>query len=135
MRLVYGSDEPSGLASMVGGLIGQNLERDPSRLRLLRPSSATITVPDAGVIITVRTSRGEVEVREGADPDAHLAITADSERLLALTSAPLRFGLPDVLDARGRAVLGDVLSRRVRIRGLLRHPRRLARLSSLLSVA
>ena len=135
MTVVYGGDEPSGLAGMVGGLIDQNLERDPSRLRLLRPSSATITVPDAGVAITVRTSPGSVEVRDGADPDTQLGITADSERLLALTSAPLRFGLPDVFDPRGRAVLGDVLSGRVRIRGLLRHPRRLARLSSLLSVA
>jgi hypothetical protein len=135
VTVVYGTDEPSGLASMVGGLIDQNLERDPARLRLLRSSSATITVPDAGVAITVRTGPGEVEVRDGADPRAQLAITADSDRLLALTSAPLRFGLPDLLDTRGRAVLGDLLSRRVRIRGLLRHPRRLARLSSLLSVA
>jgi hypothetical protein len=135
VTVVYGTDEPSGLASMVGGLIDQNLEREPTRLRLLRSSTATITVPDAGVAITVRVGPGEVEVRDGADPDAQVAITADSDRLLALTSAPLRFGLPDVLDPRGRAVLGDLLSRRVRIRGLLTHPRRLARLSSLLSVA
>lgn len=135
MNVTYGGDEPSGLASMVGGLIDQNLERDPSRLRLLRTSSATITVPDAGVAITIRTGPGEVEVRDGADPDAPIAITADSERLLSLTSAPLRFGLPDVFDERGRAVLRNVLSGRVRIRGLLAHPRRLARLSSLLSVA
>ena len=120
---------------MVGGLIDQNLERDPSRLRLLRSSSATITVPDAGVAITVRTGPGEVEIRDGADPGAQLAITADSERLLSLTAAPLRFGLPDVFDARGRAVLRDVVSGRVRIRGMVAHPRRLARLSSLLSVA
>lgn len=135
MTVVYRGEEPSGLASMVGGLIDQNLERDPSRLRLLRPSSATITVPDAGVAITVRTRPGEVEIRDGVDPGAQLAITADSERLLSLTSAPLRFGLPDVFDARGRAVLRDVVSGRVRIRGMVAHPRRLARLSSLLSVA
>ena len=135
MTVVYRGEEPSGLASMVGGLIDQNLERDPSRLRLLRPSSATITVPDAGVAITVRTRPGEVEIRDGVDPSAQLAITADSERLLSLTSAPLRFGLPDVFDARGRAVLRDVVSGRVRIRGMVAHPRRLARLSSLLSVA
>jgi hypothetical protein len=135
VTVVYGSDEHSGLASMVGGLIDQNIERDPSRLRLLRTSAATITVPDAGVAITVRTGPGRVEVLDGADPDAPIAVTADSERLLALTSAPLRFGLPDVFDPRGRAVLCDVLSGRVRIRGLLSHPRRLARLSSLLSVA
>ncbi|MEO8423145.1 MAG: hypothetical protein ABI595_04445 [Actinomycetota bacterium] len=135
MSVVFGTDEPSGLASMVGGLIDQNLERDPTRLRLLRPASATITVPDAGVAITVRMSPSGVEVRDGADPGAHLAITAASERLLSLTSAPLRFGLPDVFDPRGRAVIRDVLSRRIHIRGMLTHPRRLARLSALLSVA
>lgn len=135
MKVVYGTDEPSGLATMVGGLIDQNLERDPTRRRLLRPSSATITVPDADVAITVRMGPGGVEVIDGADPAAHVAITADSHRLLGLTCAPLRFGLPDPFDLRGRAVLRDVLSRRIRVRGLISHPRRLACLSALLSVA
>ena len=135
MTVVYGTEEPSGFASMVGGLIEQNLERDPTRRRLLRPSCATLTAPDAGVAVTVRTGAGTVEVRDGEDPAAHVAIRADSDRLLGLTTAPLRFGLPDPLDARGRAVLRDVLSGRIRIRGMLTHPRRLARLSSLLSVA
>ena len=135
MTVTYGDDEPSGLATMVGGLIEQNIERDPSRRRLLRPAVTSITVPDVGVAITVRTGAGSVEVRDGADESAQIAITADSADLLALTSAPLRFGLPDLFDPRGRAVLRNVLSRRVRIRGLLRHPRRLARLSALLSVA
>ena len=135
MTVVYGTDEPSGFASMVGGLIDQNLERDPTRRRLLRPSSATLTAPDAGVAVTVVTSAGGVEVRDGEDAAAHIAITADSDRLLGLTTAPLRCGLPDPFDARGRMVLRDVLSGRIRIRGMLMHPRRLARLSSLLSVA
>jgi hypothetical protein len=135
VSVAYLDDEPSGLATMVGGLIDRNLERDPARRRLLRPALVTITVPDAGVAITLRLERGNVEIRDGADASAHLAIVADSERLMALTSVPLRIGLPDALDRRGRAVLGDVLARRVRIRGLVRHPRRLARLSSLLSVA
>lgn len=134
MTVVYADDEPSGLATMVGGLIEQNIERDPSRRRLLRPALTSITVPDVGVAITIRTGAGGVEVRDGADAAAQIAITADSDKLLELTSAPLRFGLPDLLDPHGRAVLRNVLSRRVRIRGLLRHPRRLARLSALLSV-
>jgi hypothetical protein len=135
VTVVYGDDEPSGLATMVGGLIEQNIERDPSRRRLLRPSVTSITVPDVGIAITVRTGAGDIEVRDGVDATAQIAITADSADLLELTSAPLRFGLPDLFDPRGRAVLRNVLSRRVRISGLLRHPRRLARLSALLSVA
>jgi hypothetical protein len=132
--VAYPDAEPSGLATMVGGLIDQNLERDPSRRRLLRPTVATITVPDAGVAITLHLGPNVVEVRDGADADPHVAIVADSDRLLELTSAPLRFGFPDPLDRRGRAVLRDVVRGRVRIGGMMRHPRRLARLSSLLSV-
>lgn len=133
MTVVFGSDDPSGLAAMVGGLIEQNLVRDPARLRLLRPSIASITAPDAGVSITITTTPGRVEVGEGADPSASIAIIADAFLLLGLTASPLRFGLPDAFDRRGRAVLRDVLARRVRIRGKFAHPRRLARLSSLLS--
>ena len=81
MTVVYGTDEPSGFASMVGGLIDQNLERDPARRRLLRPSSATLTAPDAGVAVTVLTSAGGVEVRDGEDPAAQSRSPGDSDRL------------------------------------------------------
>ena len=76
-----------------------------------------------------------VRAGDGDVPGAHLRIQADSGRLLDLTTAPLRFGLPDPMAPEGRAILRDLLARRVRIRGLLRHPLRLARLTQLLSVA
>jgi hypothetical protein len=131
--VIFDVEDPSGLAAIVGGLIEQNLVRDPARLRLLRPSIASITAPDAGVSITITTTAGRVEVRDGADPSASIAIIADASHLLGLAAAPLRFGLPDAFDRRGRAVLRDVIARRIRIRGMFAHPRRLARLSSLLS--
>ena len=134
MSVAYADPEPSGLAAMVGGLIDQNLKRDPARRRLLRTAVVAIAVPDAGVSITLRLGPDGIELQDGADPTAHLSIVADSDRLLALTSAPLLFGWPDPFDRRGRAVLRAVISGRVRIRGLVRHPRRLARFSSLLSV-
>ena len=91
--------------------------------------------PPAKTVVVQNFPEASFRRLDGADPAAHVAITADSDRLLGLTSAPLRFGLPDPFDARGRAVLRDVLSGRIRIRGILTHPRRLARLSALLSVA
>ena len=127
--------EPSGLASMVAELTEQNLSRDPDRLALLRPAVVVLEAPDADVTVFLRIAPGEVRVGDGDVPDAHLSIRADSARLLDLTTAPLRFGLPDVLSPEGRAIVGDLLGRRVRIRGLLRHPARLARLTRLLSVA
>lgn len=127
--------EPSGLASMVADLIGQNLARDPTRRALLRRSVAVLDAPDADVTVFLRIERGDVRVGDGDVPDAHLRIRSDSGRLLDLTTVPLRAGLPDPLRPEGRAIVGDLLRRRIRIRGLLRHPLRLVRLTKLLSVA
>jgi hypothetical protein len=130
----FADPEPSGLAELVGGLLRQNLARDPSRERLLRPCVVTIDASDAGVAITVRIGPGRVLVGEGANPRAPLAVTTDSARLLALTAVPLRFGFPDLFAAPGRAIYADLAARRIRIRGLVSHPVRLARLTMLLSV-
>ena len=130
----YVDPQPSGLASMLGGLIVQNLEADPSRAGLLTPSVAAIAVSDAGVSVTLRIWPQLIEVVDGLDPSATVTVTTDSNRLLSLASAPLRFGLPDILSPGGRAVLSDLLLRRIRIRGLLIHLRQVARLTMLLSV-
>ncbi|MBA3363639.1 MAG: hypothetical protein H0T07_04445 [Actinobacteria bacterium] len=135
MKVAVVSPAPSGLASMVAELIEQNLARDPARRGLLRPSVAVLDASDADVTVFVRIALEEVRVGDGNLPDAHLSIRAPSARLLDLTTAPLRFGLPDVRSREGRAIVGDILGRRLRIRGLLRHPLRLARLTKLLSVA
>ena len=127
--------EPSGLALMVADLIEQNLARDPARRALLRPTVAVLDAPDADVTVFLRIVPDDVRIGDGDVPDAHLRIRASSERLLDLTTAPLRFGLPDPLRPEGRAVVAGLLRGRIRIRGLLRHPLRLARLTKLLTVA
>jgi hypothetical protein len=126
---------PSGLAAMLGGLLEQNLSRDPARRRLLRPCVAAFTVPDADVGATLRISREGVEVANHADPRAHLSVTADADRLFALAASPLRFGLPDPFAPEGRTVLRAIATREIRVEGMLRHPRRLRRLDRLLSAA
>ena len=135
MKVTVVGPEPSGLASMVAELIEQNLARDPGRRGLLRPSVAVLDASDADVTVFLRITPEDVRVGDGNVPDAHLSIRARSGRLLDLTTTPLRFGLPDVLSREGRATVGDLLGRRLHIRGLLRHPMRLARLTKLLSVA
>jgi hypothetical protein len=127
--------EPSGFASLVADLLEQNFARDPSRRRLLRPSVVVLDASDAEVVVSLRIGPDGVRVGDGDVPDAHLRIAADAERLLDLTTAPLRFGLPDGMKPAGRAVLRDLLARRLRIRGLVRHPLRLVRLTELLTVA
>lgn len=127
-------DDPSGLAELVAGLLEQNLAREPARAAHLRPSVVALVAPDAEVAVTVRLAPGSVRVADGVATDAHLRVVADADRLLALAAAPLRAGLPDPLHPGGRAALADVVTGRVRVHGLVRHPVRLARFTSLLSV-
>ena len=133
MTVEFADADPEGIVAMVGGLIRQNLERDPSRLLLLRPAVATIRATDADVAVTIRLSPGSVVVSGGEAP-GHLCIQGTSLRLLELIAVPLRFGLPDALSREGRAAIRDVLARRIRIRGMVAHPRRLARITTLVSV-
>ena len=135
MTVTVVAPEPSGLALLVADLIGQNLARDPGRRALLRRTVAVLDARDADVTVFLRIVPDDVRIGDGEVPDAHLRIRASSERLLQLTTAPLRFGLLDPLRPEGRTILADLLLRRIRIRGLLRHPLRLARLTELLSVA
>ena len=135
MTVTVVGPEPSGLASTVADLIDQNLARDPARKALLRPSVAVLDAPDADVTVFLRIERDEVRVGDGDVPDAHVRVRSGSGRLLDLTTAPLRFGLPDPMRPEGRAIVWDLLRGRLRIRGLLAHPMRLTRLTKLLSVA
>ncbi|MFB3738008.1 MAG: hypothetical protein ACE14W_03465 [Candidatus Velamenicoccus archaeovorus] len=137
MRVEYaGGARPDGLASMVGGLIEANLARHPDRARLLRPAVVDLSALDAGVSVSlaIETDRVVVAPTAGANGRPHVHVLANASDLLLLASAPLRLGLPDPLSTRGRAVLGGLVRRRIRIRGLLRHPGTLGRLSRLLSV-
>jgi hypothetical protein len=131
--VTYADGEPNGLASMLGTLIEQNLARDPGRRRLLRPAVVALTSTDADVGVTLRIDGTGVEVANGTDARPHLEVRTDSHRLLDLAGVPLRLGLPDPLTAPGRQVMRALLTGRLRVRGLLRHPVRLMRLNRLLS--
>lgn len=135
MTVGYLDETPSGLASMLGGVIDANLEAHPDRRRLLGRGVVGIVAPDAGVAVTLRLAPGHVTVADGILGRPELVIRTDSETLTDLTSVPLRLGFPDPLTSEGRAVLGRLRSGRLRIAGMLRHPGLLSRLSRLLSVA
>ncbi len=53
---------------------------------------------------------------------------------MGLSSMPLKFGLPDVMTKEGREVNRKLMKGQLKVRGLLRHPAKLARLNKLLSV-
>jgi hypothetical protein len=134
--VAYADDEPNGLASLVGRLLEANLETDPRRRRLLRPSVVDLTATDADVSVKVRLARDLAEVANGGvGLGAHVAVEARAQDLLDLAASPLRLGLPDLLHRSGRSVVKRIVRRDVRVSGMLRHPVRMSRFLRLLSVA
>jgi hypothetical protein len=131
----YLDAEPSGLATMIGGLIEGNLAAHPDRAGLLKPAVVGIVATDAGVAITLRLAPSRITVADGLLGRPQLIVEADSETLTELTASPLRLGFPDALTSEGRQVTGKLLRRDMRVHGLMRHPGIVSRLNRLLSVA
>jgi regulator of RNase E activity RraA len=120
------------MTELIDGLVRQNLGRDPTR-RLLPGDVITIEAVDADVAVSIRPSAEGIAVVDGRDPGACVVVSAASTSLLVLAGAPLRFGLPDVFMHDGRALIGDLLTKRIRVRGLIRHLGTVRRLTKLLS--
>jgi hypothetical protein len=134
-RVEYLDEEPNGLASMLGGLIEANLAGHPERETLLaKRASYAIEAPDAGVEVSIRLSAGRVQIRNGIAGKPDVLVRTDSENLIGLSSVPLKFGLPDAMTKEGRAVNRKLFKGELKVKGLLTHPAKLARLNKLLSV-
>ena len=112
----YVDEEPNGLAMIIGGLIEGNLEQHPEREALLKPAVVGISAPDVGVSITLQIAPGRVGVANGLQGKPHLLVQTDSDRLIELSSVPLRFGMPDNMTKDGRAVTGSLLKGRIKVR-------------------
>jgi hypothetical protein len=130
-----------GLRDLVEGLIAANLARVPERaLQIRQREAAALVATDVDVAVTVQMlpgalhAPGSVLVHDGEDPWAEVVVRADGAGLLGLAGAPLRLGLPDVFTADGREIVRQLLSREIRVRGLVRHLGTVRRLSTLLSV-
>jgi hypothetical protein len=134
------AQDAAGLRELVEGLVEANLARVPGRARrITHREAASLVATDADAAITIQMlpgalhAPGSVLVHDGEDPWAEIVVRTDSVGLLELAATPLRFGLPDVLTPEGRNVVGQIVHRRIRVRGLVRHLGTVRRLSMLLS--
>jgi hypothetical protein len=134
-RVEFVAAEPSGLATLIGGLIEANLAAHPERSSLLRPAVVGLVAIDAGVAITLRIAPRGVTVMDGLAGRPQVVVEADSDTLTELSSVPLRLGFPDATTAEGRAITGKLVKGELKVRGLARHPGIVSRLNRLLSVA
>ena len=127
----------SGLATMLGTLLAQNVEQHRDKYEAFRRIDAdvAIEVRDLGESVTFSFAGERCTVRNGLAGRPRVRLRTDSETLMALSSVRIGpLGLPNYVDANGRAVLRALATGRLRIDGM-RHVGTLNRVTRVFSVA
>lgn len=140
IELAPGADD-NGLASMLAGLIRQNIEDKPHKMRDFERLRATVAIiaEDAGVSLTLRFDRGRLVVHDGIVGIPDLTIRASGDdimnlSLVELLPAPVLGALPDLRGKVLRQVGEAFLKRRVKIYGAVTNVPTLIALTRVVSV-
>jgi hypothetical protein len=144
VTLAPGADD-NGLAHMLMGLVSQNLESKPQKVRDFETLDGRVAVvaTDAEVALTLRFRHGgKLVIYDGIDGVPDLTIVGTSEAIIALSNLPMTtpLGLPvplpgdrEALSAL-RVVAGSLRSRALRVHGALYNLPLFLKLGHLLSV-
>jgi hypothetical protein len=118
-----GALKEGGLAPAIMAIVERGVQRRPARARAL---TAEIELAMEERYPSVRIVFGErvVLVEDGPAVAPDLTIHGSLPDLVSLMVAPLVGGVPSPINARGRAALGMVALRRVRVEGKLALMRR-----------
>ena len=128
--------EEAGLPAMMAGIIEANLKNKPDRIKDFNALNGNIYIQaeDADVDMTMVFSKGSLTVHSGRVGVPMISIATDSGTLLDLANLNIKFGMPYYFDEMGMGVLKKLLSRKLKLKGLLTHPIALTRLTKIMSV-
>ena len=114
MRL--GTLADGGLAPAIMAIVERGVMRRPDQARALG-IEVELRMDESYPPVRIVFGSDVVLVEDGPGKTPALRISGALSDLVALLVAPLLGGVPNPIDARGRAALGMVASRRVRIQG------------------
>lgn len=123
MNVTLADAEPNALTAMLSDLLTATAARPA-------PCCVGVRAVDLGLSTTVELSRSGATLGNGIDKArVRVRLRGEAASLIALGDAPSLAGIPNPFTATGRAALGLLLRRRIRIKGALRHPLDLLRFS------
>jgi hypothetical protein len=136
---IYDGDDANGVASMVGVLIEQNFENFPNRIKIARriPRPVTGFSTDTDAACTVVFGTNEAVVYNDVLGRPSVTVIATVDQLLDVSQLEMRAGglLPvGFFTKRGMSVLGNILSHKLVVKGLLTHTLTSLRFIALVSV-
>ena len=126
----------NGLALMLTDLLTQNMEQAPKKQQTFKRMKAVVAISagDAEVDLSLHFDRGRCTIKDGVAEAADLHIQTDSDTVLELSALSINAGLPNFFNRTGRGVAGKLFKGELKIRGMVRHPVSLIRLTKIFSV-
>jgi hypothetical protein len=115
---------PGGLAPAILGIVDRGVRRRPVPARALR-AEVELRIEDGYPPVRIVFGERYVLVEDRACTAPDLRVSGALPDLISLIVAPLVGGWPNPINARGRAALQLLASRRVRVEGRLPLMRRL----------
>lgn len=131
------SAEGIGLAEMLADLLKQNVEDKAVKRQIfnLMKGNVLIKAVDAEVEVTLNFNKGTLTIYGGRKGEIDLEIEADSDTIVNLAQLKTILFMPIFIDSVGRDALKKMLSRNLKIKGMLFHPVLLLQLVNVLSVS
>jgi hypothetical protein len=115
-RVRLGTLAEGGLAPAIMAIVERGVTRRPAQARAL-DIEVELRMEESYPPVRIVFAPDVVLVEDGPALAPALRITGALSDLVALLVAPVLGGLPNPINARGRAALGMFASRRVRIQG------------------
>lgn len=139
-RFVLYDAEPNEVANALGALLDQNVRRCPARRGTARriPRPVAVHDTDTDTTATVAWEQDRATVYNDLAGRPSIVVWADTSRLRDIWRLRVAAGglaPAGLATGHGRHVIGQILTRRIRIKGLLCHPVTALQFLSLLSPA
>lgn len=136
----HDGDEANGVASILSMLLSQNFAAKPELVAVARRMSRPVAVlsTDTGFEATLEFGQDGVVLRNGVHGNPSVAVHATVEQILDVSQLSMKAGglVPvGFFTRRGVRVLGQILSHKLVVKGLLTHTVSSLRTIALLSVA
>jgi hypothetical protein len=115
-RVKLGEISDGGVAPAIMAIVDRGVAQRPDLAETLQ-AEIELNIEERYPPVRIVFSDGDVLVEDGAAQQPDLRVTGTLPDLVSLMVAPLVAGLPNPMAARGRAALGMVARRRVRVEG------------------